>query len=288
MERIGGKGVNVARFCGRMGVAVRLVAIADQTGATALSREPDLALATVAGGAIGCPRPHGCHLRGGHGRATVLNGSAPGPGPAIIEAATGQLLAGLGVGDLLVLTGSLPAGSSPESYARLVRGARERGARTVLDASGDWLRSALPAAPDVVKVSAVELADACDVTPSTAWSDGRAVAPQPGALIVTAGRRGARLWSDEDCWTVAAVGQLPVNPVGAGDALMAGLCGHLATGGTLVDAVAEGVAWAAAKVHDFELSFDTELARSLRPGVSVVRRATPRAATRRPGTPTTP
>ena len=64
-------------------------------------------------------------------------------------------------------------------------------------------------------------------------------------MIVTAGPRGARLWSDDTRWTVAAPGRVPVNPIGAGDALMAGLCAGMASGSSLSDALAEGVAWAA-------------------------------------------
>lgn len=287
VERIGGKGVNVARFCGRMGVAVRLVAIADQPGAFALTHEPDLALATVQIVPSGVRARTDVIALEASGRATVLNGTAPGPDPAVMGTATDLLLDGLRPGDLLVLTGSVPVGSPPDLYARLVHAVRDLGARSVLDASGAWLRAALPAAPDVVKVSVAELAGARDVPLAAAWSDGRAAAPEPASLIVTAGRRGARLWSDGSCWTVAAPSQIPVNPIGAGDALMAGLCGRLSFGGSLVDALADGVAWGAAKVRDFDLSLDAELARSLRAGVRVVRRATPRAASRRPGTPTT-
>ena len=190
-------------------------------------------------------------------------------------------------GDLLVLTGSLPSSAPVDLYARLIGAAQAVGARCVLDASGGWLRAALPAAPDVVKVSIAELASARDVTPTAAWERGREAAPEPGSLILTAGRRGARLWTDERCWTVAAARQTPVNPIGAGDAVTAGLCAALASGGSIPDALADGVAWAAAKVLDFDLALDPGLARSLRPSVSVVPRATPRAASRSGDTPPT-
>jgi len=288
LERIGGKGVNVARFCGRLGVAVRLVAIADESGAEALAHEPDLALATLQ------IVPSGVHARRDvivveeRGRATVVNGMAPGPALAVVEAAVSHLLGNLRPGDLLVLTGSLPPTAPADLYARLIGAAQDVGARSILDASGAWLRAALPAAPDVVKVSIVELADARDVTPAAAWADGREVAPEPGALIVTAGRRGARLWSEGDRWTVVAPRQIPVNPIGAGDALLAGLCGRLSTGDCLADALADGVAWSAAKVREFDLDLDPALAGSLRPEVSIVRRAIPRAASGAGDTPAVP
>lgn len=275
VERIGGKGVNVARFCGRMGVAVRLVAVADEPGAQALAVEPDLSLATVQ------VMPSGVRARTDvicveeGGRATVVNGAAPGPAPDVIEASITMLLDGLRANDLLVLAGSLPPNVPQDLYARLIRVAREVGARSMLDASGVWLRAALPAAPDVVKVSTAELAGARDLTTSAAWSRGRDAAPEPAALIVTAGRRGARLWTDVDRWTLLAPAQVPINPIGAGDATMAGLCAGLAAGGSIADALADGVAWGGAKVRDFDLALDPALARALRPEVSVVRRPRP-------------
>jgi tagatose 6-phosphate kinase len=282
VERIGGKGVNVARFCGRMGVGVRLVAIADESGAVSLAQEPDLALATLQVVPSGLRARTDVIAVEDDGRASVLNGTAPGPPLGVIEAAVSLLLDSLGPEDLLVLAGSLPTSAPEDLYARLIRAARAAGARSVLDASGAWLRAALAAAPDVAKASTTELAGARGVTSAEAWAVGRAVAPEPASLIVTAGRRGARLWSDGARWTVSTPSRVPVNPIGAGDALMAGLCCGLSSGASLDDALADGVAWAAAKVQDFDLSLDPGLAASLGSDVRVTRRATPgRAAQER-------
>ncbi len=278
IERIGGKGVNVARFCGLMGVGVRLVAVTDDAGQRALMEDPDLALATIEVVPSGVRARTDVIVVEPTGRATVLNGTAEGPVATVIGSAVEQITEGLGPEDLLVLTGSLPAGASADVYPRLIKEARARGAMTLLDASGAWLRAALPAGPDVLKVSAQELADAREVSPAEAWRDGRIVAPEPGSVIVTAGPRGARLWSDDTRWTVAAPRVAPVNPIGAGDALMAGLCAGMAAGSSLPEALAQGVAWAAAKVQDFDLSFDPGVARALRPGVRVVRRTSRPAA----------
>ncbi len=287
VERIGGKGVNVARFSGRMGVGVRLVAITDDAGHEALSDEPDLGLATIQVVPSGVRARTDVIVVDGDGRATVLNGTAPALAPAVVERATARLLDGLASGDLLVLTGSLPAGASVDLYASLIGSARRVGARTLLDASGGWLHAALRAIPDVVKVSTAELAAARDLTSANAWARGRDAVPEPSALILTNGRRGARLWTDDGRWTIAAAPQEPVNPIGAGDAVCAGLVVQLAAGATLPEALAEGVAWGAAKVREFDLAVDPSLARSLRSGVNVVRRATPRAVTKRSDTPAT-
>jgi len=287
VERIGGKGVNVARFCGRMGIGVRLVAIADEPGALELAQEPDLALATLQLVASGVTARTDVICVEATGRATVLNGTAPGPGSAVIEAAVRLLLDALRPGDVLVLTGSLPPSAPVDLYAQLISAAHARGARCVLDASASWLSAALPAAADVVKVSTAELAGARAVTKAAAWSAGRDAAPEPASLIVTAGSRGARLWTAEGCWTLAAARQVAVNPIGAGDAVTAGLCAGLASGSSVTEALADGVAWGAAKVREFDLTLDPGLARALRAGVSVRRRPRP-APGSWPGVPARP
>jgi tagatose 6-phosphate kinase len=269
VERVGGKGVNVARMCGRMGVAVRLVAVVDERAAGSLAAEPDLAGAEIRLIASGVSARTDVIAVEAGGRATVLNGTAPGPAPSVIDEAVRRLLDGLVANDLLVLTGSLPVGTPAELYARLVAAARQRGATSLVDASGVWLREALPSAPDVVKVSADELAAARVSTAARAWADGRSLAPEPHALVVTAGARGARAWSGGEGWTVAAPRQAAVNPIGAGDAVCAGLAAGLAARGPLVGALADGVAWAAAKVRDFDLALDPAFARRVRPSVVI-------------------
>lgn len=98
------------------------------------------------------------------------------------------------------------------------------------------------------------------------------VAPEPDALVVTAGARGARAWVGEQRWTVSAPRQVPVNPIGAGDAVAAGIAVGLAAGVPWPDVLADGVAWGAAKVHEFDLDLDPEIAHQLRSEVRVQRR----------------
>ncbi len=114
-----GKGVNVARFCGRMGIGVRLVAIADETGAASLATEP-ICPGHAPGGALWGVGPHGCHRGRGHGRASVLMGMAPGPSHQVLDTAVALLLDGLTSGDVLVLSGSLPPSAPVDLYARLI------------------------------------------------------------------------------------------------------------------------------------------------------------------------
>lgn len=272
IERMGGKALNVARFCGRMGVQIRLVALADEPGRTALRHDPDLSAASLEILPSGVRGRTDVVVVDASGRATVVNGTAPGPSPQVMDGAVERLLDDIAPGDLVVLTGSLPRDVPVDLYGRLVRRIRRQGAMSVLDTSGAWLAAALPAKPDVVKVSVDELVGARGGIRRIAWSDGRLLAPEPVALVVTRGRRGSRVWVAEERWTVVPEVQHVVNPIGAGDAMLAGICGSLSLGSSVPQAVAHGSAWAAAKVRELDLTLQPAVAETLLGGVRIRRR----------------
>src|ERR1700683_142350 len=57
---------------------------------------------------------------------------------------------GAGKGSLLVISGSLPSGISPDFYVSLIEAARNVGARVFIDTSGEALGESLKANPDFV------------------------------------------------------------------------------------------------------------------------------------------
>ncbi|MBN2537715.1 1-phosphofructokinase [candidate division WOR-3 bacterium] len=59
----------------------------------------------------------------------------------------------------LVVSGSLPRGLTPAVYRRVIQVGNDRGARTVLDASGEALRLGIRARPSVIKPNRSELAE---------------------------------------------------------------------------------------------------------------------------------
>lgn len=270
-RRVGGKGINVARACGRMDVPVHLVAIADARGARELASEPDLAGSTVEV----VPTPGDARtdviIAEADGRATVVNGVGDPVPPHVMERAVELLLAGLGPGDIVVLTGSLPRGIPVELYGRIVGEVRSRGARTIVDASGAWLRATLLAVPDVCKVNAAELAAALEVAGRECWQRGGTLVPTGTTLVLSDAARGARVWQDGRRTAIRVPRQDVVCGVGAGDAMTAGIAAALGTGDPFVDAVAQGAAWGAAAVRELDLTLDPAVARALRAEVRVSR-----------------
>jgi 1-phosphofructokinase family hexose kinase len=269
-RRVGGKGVNVARACGRMGVRIRLVAIADALGADELAQEPDLdgcAMEVV-------PQPGRARtdviVAEEGGRATVVNGISDPIPPGLAERAADRLLAAITAGDLVVLAGSLPRGAPTDLYSGIVSGSRARGARTIVDASGSWLRAALEAEPSVCKVNARELADALGRDVRECWRSGGALVPAASALILSRAAAGARVWSEGRRCTVRVPSQVVVSGVGAGDAMTAGIAAALMEGATLVEAAARGAAWGAAAVRELDLTLHPATAHAITRQVRVV------------------
>lgn len=270
-RRIGGKGVNVARACGRMGVPVRLVALADARGAAELAGEPDLAASTVEIVALPGDARTDVIVAEAGGRATVVNGTAQ-PVPAgAVDRLVATLVGGLAPGDLVVVAGSVPRGAPDGLYATITERARAMGARVVVDASGPWLRAVLPARPDVVKVNLRELADAIGADERACWRLGQALVPMLPALVLSRGAAGARVWADGRRCSIAVPRQAVVSAVGAGDAMTGGLVAGLAAGMRLPAAVAQGAAWGAAAVRELDLTLDPDVAQAIAAGTRVAR-----------------
>lgn len=161
-------------------------------------------------------------------------------------------LAELAPGDWLVASGSLPPGAPLDGYAGLAAGARERGARCAVDASGPALASAVARGVDVAKPSRREL---CELLGLDDDVDDERLADAAGALVadgrvgilaVTLGARGAMLIDRGGIRRAPAFPVDALSPVGAGDSFLAGVVLRLAQGRTPEDALRAGLAAGAA------------------------------------------
>ncbi|QNK81263.1 1-phosphofructokinase family hexose kinase [Nakamurella sp. PAMC28650] len=170
-------------------------------------------------------------------------------------------------GAWVLCSGSVPAGAD-QLPAQLVELARRLGARSAVDSSGAALDAALAARPDLIAPNHLELAELIGVDVHTLDPDGRDSAGTSlvelasgwaqqlsartgGAVLATLGAGGAVYADGRGCWHAVAPAIVPVNTVGAGDALLAGFLsvagsanpGEIpAPGGALATAVAWGTA----------------------------------------------
>ncbi len=149
-------------------------------------------------------------------------------------------------GDVWTLSGSLPPGVPPDIYAQLVTLLQSKGAKALLDASGEPLRRGCAARPYLVKPNAIE---AQEMT-------GREIEPDAGALnavefflrqgielvALSLGADGLLLASEQQAVWARPPDVQARNPVGAGDALLAGIGWALERGLPLEEMARWGVA----------------------------------------------
>ncbi len=221
----GGKGVNVSLVCAALGLPTRALGfIAGRTGAMFASLLAETGV-----------EYDFCHLDRGMTRINVkvsaheqteLNGA----GPAIPPQALGKLadtLDALGADDWLVLSGSVPADVPADIYARLLNRVKAHGVKTLVAASGDALKNALPCAPDLILLRLAELdalVGGAPRTPAGIAACAREL-QRAGAqdILLPLGREGALLIpAAGDTLYLAAPQVDPVQPVGAADSMVAG------------------------------------------------------------------
>jgi len=161
----------------------------------------------------------------------------------------------------LICAGSLPPGLPVDSYAHLVRHARQRGLVVLLDTSGEALCRGVAGLPHILKINQDELGSldagmaGCRRRPGRdlVITLARRLAARlnewaSDALVVTLGGQGALAVTREGSFQAAPPDVPVVNTAGAGDALNGGLMLARSQGGDWPAALAMGTAAAASAV----------------------------------------
>ncbi|MDR3167175.1 MAG: PfkB family carbohydrate kinase [Treponema sp.] len=167
--------------------------------------------------------------------------------------AYGELLPAWGT---VVISGTMAAGFSGDLIPAMVRGARERGRRIILDIRGGDLLNSLPYGPDLIKPNLFEFAGT--FAPELIRQEGlsgeggefkgrireicRFLCKKYHTRIVLTRGSDPVWFAEGDSFREFAFEPVkPVNTTGSGDAFTAGLAAVLAEGGSLEEALAEGV-----------------------------------------------
>ncbi|MET7566951.1 1-phosphofructokinase family hexose kinase [Streptomyces sp. NPDC005492] len=248
-ERPGGKGLNVARVLAALGHEVTVTGFTG--GATGRVVQDQLASTPGVLDALvpvsGATRRTIAVVDELTGDTTQLNE----PGPTVTSAEWAAFLAayeGLLSGvSAVALCGSLPPGVPVGAYAGLVRTARSAGVPVLLDTSGEPLRRAVAARPDIIKPNIEELAE---LTGSHEPLRGAQDARRRGAhtVVVSLGAKGLMAVTAEAHWHVTPPTHLRGNPTGAGDSAVAGLLSGLVEQLPWPDRLSRAVALSAATV----------------------------------------
>ncbi len=169
------------------------------------------------------------------GEETELNGR----GPAIPSAALDELfqkLDRLQSGDVLDLSGSIPASLPDDIYQQILRQLEGRGILTVVDAAGELLCAALSYRPFLIKPNHHELGEIFGQTPVTdqeltACAKKLQKQGARNVLVSMAGEGSLLLDETGACHRLGVPRGTVRNSVGAGDSMVAGfLAGWLKTG----------------------------------------------------------
>lgn len=240
----GGKGINVARALATEGHPT--LALAPLSPASA-----GLLVALLAGAArveavaVGGELRMNISLVEADGTVTKVNE----PGPTLDDAATEALLAraaALSAGAAWVVgCGSLPPGLPPDFYARLATRV-PAGVRVAVDADGVALAGCRGAPVALLKPNRAELerlvGRSLETLGAVVTAAAELVDDGVDAVLVSLGRDGAVVVDGVGAVHAEAPIDDVLNPVGAGDALLAG---YLAAGGTR-EGIATAVAWSVA------------------------------------------
>ena len=231
----GGKGLNVARTLHALGCDVLVAGLAG--GVTGEAVRAGLAAAGVPGTftpiAGETRRTFAVVDTASHDTALFNE-----PGPAVSAGEYAGFLVlyekSLTGCDAVVLSGSLPPGLPPDSYAGLTARAAAAGVPVVLDAGGTALRHGAAAGPAIAKPNLAELADAVGrPLPDRAAAAAAAAelhAAGAGAVVVSLGGDGLLAVTGDGTWHAAPPARVAGNPTGAGDAVVAGLAHGLVLG----------------------------------------------------------
>jgi 1-phosphofructokinase family hexose kinase len=242
----GGKGFNVSRALQALGAESVAMGLVGGSVGQRLERGLNaLGIATDFVTVAGATRTNTVIVEGGMGRYVKVNEAGPTVQAEELAAFLDRARSRVRPGDIWVLSGSLPPGAPPDFYARLVALVQEQGARVLLDSSGEPLRLGCETVPYLVKPNAAE---AEEVTGREIRSDRGACAAafflRLGVELValSLGAGGLLLASEREVVRARPPRVEVRNPVGAGDALLAGVSWALGRGLPLVEVARWGVA----------------------------------------------
>lgn len=180
------------------------------------------------------------------------------------EELTEEITSLAGKSEFVVFSGSLPRGLSDDAYALLTRIVHQHQAKPVVDTSGSALIKALAEKPFMIKPNRDELAAVMKkdrMTESDILHTMESWSKQGISLVVVSlGRDGALVAYEGEYYKVVPPAIEAVNPVGCGDAMVAGMVAGLSANLAIEETLALSTAAAAANALERQagcVSLDT-------------------------------
>lgn len=224
----GGKGFNVSRALAALGAeSIALGFVGGATGERLTVGLAELGIRTDFVQVAGETRTNVSIVTEDHTHYIKVNDPGPTITPAEQTALLEKIRALAQPGDWWVLAGSLPPGVRATFYGKVIRLVQSAGAHAVLDTSGEPLRIGCAARPFLVKPNAAEAGELMG-TCVTSLDEAREAMGKIHALgvqnvVISLGQAGALYSDGQSIWQAQPPAVDVRNPIGAGDALVAGL-----------------------------------------------------------------
>jgi 1-phosphofructokinase family hexose kinase len=278
VQTAGGKGLNVARVARRLGAGVHIAAIL--RGHAGRWLEEALLADGIEGAVVWAEGETRSSMSVADREERTLTEFYE-SGPVTPETVWIELTEAASrlfeQGGILTISGSMPRGLPADGYTGLVTAARAAGMRVALDASGDPLRLALGAHPEIVKSNVREASELIGMPAAhphhslAAATKIRELSGGAGhAGIVTRGADGVIVAAPDGTLYEGVSPRRGPYPVGSGDAFLAGLVVGLERTGEWPDALglALGAAAANAEVPGAGM-FDPAVVEAIAAGATV-------------------
>lgn len=244
VETASGKGVNVARVLKTLGMKAQVLTVAGGRRGEFFKR------ALKADGVSARVVPvrgetRVCQTLIGGGVVTELVEESASLSASEVKAVMRAFAEELRQVEMVVLSGTVPGGCGDDFYARLARAARMCGVPVAVDTQRAQLMGVVREQPSLVKINQSELALA---TGMNGVGKGVRELVRLGAtsVVISHGAKAARAFDGRECWQVEPPRVKAVNPIGSGDAMLAGIVADMVRGKMLKEALRFGVACGAA------------------------------------------
>ena len=170
--------------------------------------------------------------------------------------------------DTLVLSGSVPVSLPKDIYVDMIKHVKEKGARIVVDATGELLRNTLPYRPFLIKPNHHELGELYGVTLTTKedvaqYAKKLQAEGARNVLVSMAGDGAVLAAEDGGVWFGEAPQGQVVNTVGSGDSMVAGFLAGYEGAQSIEQAFKTGIASGSASAFSSELGTKDEVERLL-------------------------
>lgn len=227
-EDAGGKGINVSKCLKNLGAeSVSAMILAGDAGKRLNHMMEVLQISALAVWAEGESRTNLKIIDPVNRENTDINEPGPVVTPQLLESLKEKLAERILPGDLVILSGSLPAGVDPGLYGQWTAYFRSLGACVYLDADGEPMRKGMAAAPYMIKPNNDELAALLgkpSLTRAEMIAEGKRLLDTGiREVVISLGGDGALFVSGDGCFHAPALSVDVKSTVGAGDSVVAAM-----------------------------------------------------------------